>query len=72
MNYENYLVDTARPSSPSGDQSRHEYRRSGYDKQGEVGSGSARPEFVSFNFRLKKKTNLFILAWWLRSGSSIR
>ncbi|CAF0791345.1 unnamed protein product [Adineta ricciae] len=38
-------VETARPSSPSGDQSRQEYRRSGYDKQGEVGAGTARPEF---------------------------
>jgi len=38
-------VDTARPSSPSGDQSRQEYRRSGYDKQGEVGAGFTRPEF---------------------------
>jgi len=38
-------VDTARPSSPT-DQSRQEYRRGGgYDKQGEVGAGSARPEF---------------------------
>ena len=43
----NYLVETARPSSPSADQSRQEYRRGGYDKQGEVGAGSARPEFVS-------------------------
>jgi len=39
-------VETARPSSPSADQSRQEYRRGGgYDKQGEVGAGSARPEF---------------------------
>jgi len=37
-------VDTARPSSPN-DQSRQEYRRGGYDKQGEVGAGSSRPEF---------------------------
>jgi hypothetical protein len=44
-----FLVETARPSSPSGDQSRQEYRRSGYDKQGEVGGGFTRPEFVSFN-----------------------
>ena len=41
------LVDTARPTSPSGDQGRQEYRRAGYDKQGEVGAGSSRPEFVS-------------------------
>ena len=46
MNYFNYLVETARPSSPSGDQSRQDYRRTGYDKQGEVGPGSARTEFV--------------------------
>jgi hypothetical protein len=45
----NILVDTARPPSP-GDQSRQDYRRGGgYDKQGEVGAGSSRPEFVSFN-----------------------
>jgi len=36
-------IDTARPSSPS-DQSRQTYRRD-YDKQGEVGAGSSRPEF---------------------------
>lgn len=42
-----FLVETARPSSPSADQSRQEYRRTGgYDKQGEVGAGSAQPEFV--------------------------
>jgi len=39
-------VDTARPSSPT-DQSRQDYRRGGYDKQGEVGAGSSRPEFRS-------------------------
>jgi len=56
------LVDTARPSSPSGDQGRHEYRRSGYDKQGEVGAGSARPEFVSLIIEIsRKKTNFIYL-----------
>ena len=40
------LVDTARPASPS-DQGRQEYRRAGgYDKQGEVGAGTATPQFV--------------------------
>jgi len=39
-------VETARPASPT-DQSRQEYRRSAYDKQGEVGAGSSRPEFRS-------------------------
>ena len=39
------LVETARPSSPT-DESREKYRRSGYDKQGEAGAGTARPEFV--------------------------
>ncbi|CAF0760370.1 unnamed protein product [Adineta steineri] len=37
-------IDTARPASPS-DQSRQDYRRSGYDKTGEVGAGSAQPQF---------------------------
>ncbi len=67
------LVDTARPSSPSGDQGRNEYRRSGYDKQGEVGAGSARPEFVSLIIEISRKRKiLFIyLAWWLWPRSSI-
>ncbi|CAF1003830.1 unnamed protein product [Didymodactylos carnosus] len=42
-------VDSTRAQSPQGDQGRQEYRRtdrSGYDKQGEAGAGSARPEFV--------------------------
>ena len=51
-------METARPSSPSADQGRQEYRRAGYDKQGEVGSGSARPEFVSRLTELShRKTN---------------
>lgn len=41
-------METARPSSPSADQSRQEYRRTGgYDKQGEVGAGSSEPQFVN-------------------------
>ena len=41
------LVDTARPSSPS-EQGQREYRRAGgYDKQGDAGAGSSRPEYVS-------------------------
>lgn len=41
------LVDNARPASPS-DQGRQEYRRAGgYDKQGDVGAGTATPQFVS-------------------------
>lgn len=48
IDYNEILVDNARPSSPSqGDQGRQEYRRAGFDKQGEVGAGSSKPEFVS-------------------------
>ena len=36
--------------NPSGDQGRQEYRRAGYDKQGEVGPGSSRTEFVRSYF----------------------
>lgn len=39
-------VETVRPASPS-DESREKYRRSGYDKQGDAGAGSSRPEFRS-------------------------
>ena len=69
-------METARPSSPSGDQSRQEYRRTGgggYDKQGEVGSGSAQPEFVIIPFEspIHSHQYLFFLAWWIRSRSWI-
>lgn len=47
-------METARPSSPSADQSRQEYRRGGFDKQGDVGAGSARPEFVSLLVRIAR------------------
>jgi small subunit ribosomal protein S10e len=66
----NILVETARPSSPS-DQSRQDYRRGGgYDKQGEVGAGSSRPQFVSFSLYKRKRVKYFVinpLAWWLWS-----
>lgn len=42
------LVDNVRASSPADQGGRHEYRRAGYDKQGDAGAGSAKPEFVSF------------------------
>ncbi|CAF0990087.1 unnamed protein product [Didymodactylos carnosus] len=41
-------LDPTRSQSPQGDQGRQEYRRAdrgGYDKQGEVGAGSSRPEY---------------------------
>lgn len=43
-----FLVDNVRPTSPA-DDNREKYRRTGgHDKQGDVGAGNSRPEFVSF------------------------
>ena len=54
-------METARPSSPS-DQGRQDYRRGGYDKQGEVGAGSSKPEFVSSNSSDKRRADFCLVS----------
>lgn len=50
-------MENVRPASPS-DESREKYRRSGYDKQGDAGAGSSRPEFVRILMMIKSNISI--------------